>query len=152
MKNKSISSLKSHIGYLMRLVSNNVSRDFANQLNHTGVTVAEWVIMRILFDHDYLTHAQLMDLSGLTKGAISKNLNKLYAKQFIQKKEMEHDARSQAITLSEKAINILPSLAKLADGNDATYFSILTKKEQSMLKKILNKIIQLKTIIGTPID
>jgi len=152
MTKKTISTLESHIGYLMRLVSNNVSRDFARKLNNTGITVSEWAIMRMMFNHDHLTHGKLIELSGLTKGAITKNLAKLLDKELIQKKESDHDARSQTIKLSEKAIKILPTLANFADINDKEYFSILTKEEQITLKKILNKIIQLKAITGTPID
>ena len=44
-----ISSLKSHLGYWIRYVSNHVSHAFSLKLAAVGVTVAEWVILRELY-------------------------------------------------------------------------------------------------------
>ncbi len=41
-----VSHLKSHIGFWMRFVSNQVSHAFARKLEESGVTVPEWVVMR----------------------------------------------------------------------------------------------------------
>jgi DNA-binding MarR family transcriptional regulator len=149
---KSVSALESHIGYLMRLVSNRVSSDFADKMNSTGVTIAEWVIMRIMFDHHQVTHGQIVKASGLTKGAITKTLINLLDKKLIQKSESKVDRRSQTLRLSQNGLKILPLLANLADKNDKEYFSILKIEEQIFLKKILRKIIQVKRITGTPTD
>ncbi|MGZ3727553.1 MAG: MarR family transcriptional regulator, partial [Pseudobdellovibrio sp.] len=43
------SDLKSHIGYHLRVVSNAVSHSFARKLAVSGVTVAEWVILREMY-------------------------------------------------------------------------------------------------------
>jgi DNA-binding MarR family transcriptional regulator len=152
MPKKYVSTLESHIGYLMRLVSNSVSGDFANKMNNTGVTIAEWVTMRIMFDHHQITHSQIVEISGLTKGAITKTLNKLLDKKLIEKNESKSDGRSQTLRLSQNGLKILPLLANLADKNDEEYFSILKIEEQVFLKKILRKIIQVKGITGTPTD
>ena len=44
------SELTTHLGYWLRLVSNHVSQAFARKLEGRGVTVAEWVVMRLLLD------------------------------------------------------------------------------------------------------
>ena len=44
MKSK-VSHLKSHIGYHLRVVSNEVSLAFSKRLDQYEVTVAEWVIL-----------------------------------------------------------------------------------------------------------
>jgi len=46
------SDLKSHLGFWMRLVSNNVSQSFARKLESMNVTVAEWVVMREMYAGD----------------------------------------------------------------------------------------------------
>ena len=81
MTKKKLSELESHLGYLMRLVSNSVSGDFATKLDNAGITIAEWVIMRIMFDYQQITHSQLVEASGLTKGAITKIISKLLDKK-----------------------------------------------------------------------
>ena len=149
---KKISTLDSHLGYLIRLISNRVSADFADKINKTGITVAEWVIMRIMFDHQWITHSQIVKISGLTKGAITKTLIKLNGKKLIQKNESKIDGRSQRLRLSQKGINTLPQLANLADKNDEEYFSFLNIEEQIFFKKILLQIIQTKKITCIPVD
>ena len=45
-----ISNLTDHTGYWLRVVSNAVSVAFARKLAERGVTVAEWVFVRMLFE------------------------------------------------------------------------------------------------------
>jgi hypothetical protein len=54
------SQLTSHIGFWMRLVSNNVSHAFARKLEASGVTVAEWVILREMFGGDDTTSPSIV--------------------------------------------------------------------------------------------
>ncbi|MEI9903207.1 MAG: hypothetical protein WDN06_03970 [Asticcacaulis sp.] len=44
------SHLEAHLGYWMRFVSNHVSQAFARKVEAHGVTVAEWVVLRELFE------------------------------------------------------------------------------------------------------
>ena len=44
------SSLDRHLGYWLRAVSNAVSRGFAARVEAEGVSVAEWVFLRLLHD------------------------------------------------------------------------------------------------------
>jgi DNA-binding MarR family transcriptional regulator len=152
MRKKNVSALGSHIGYLMRQISNRISGDFAVKMQHSGVTIAEWVVMRIMFDYPTMTHTQIVESSGLTKGAITKTLVKLLEKKLILKTESIKDGRSQILSLSPRARKLVPILASLADHNDEGYFSVLNTKEQAILRKILEKIILAKGIIGIPID
>ena len=41
-----VSDLKKHMGFWLRFVSNHVSVAFARKLQDSGVSVAEWVVMR----------------------------------------------------------------------------------------------------------
>ena len=43
-----VSDLTAHTGYLLRMVSNAVSQEFARKVAGEGVTVAEWVMLRSL--------------------------------------------------------------------------------------------------------
>ena len=51
MSKQLVSDLTAHLGYWLRLVSNHVSHAFAQKLEAENVTVAEWVMMRSLYDH-----------------------------------------------------------------------------------------------------
>ena len=50
METKSIAALGDHLGYWLRLVSNHVSGAFAEKLAARDISVAEWVLLRELYD------------------------------------------------------------------------------------------------------
>ncbi len=144
------SKLTSHIGFWMRLVSNNVSHAFARKLENSGVTVAEWVILREMYRGDDTTSpSHVAELTGLTRGAVSKLISRLLEKGLVTRKESADDRRYQDIELTAKGTALVPKLASLADKNDEEFFSSLTKSERGQLTGLLKKLAdahQLKTM------
>ena len=93
-----LSSLKSHLGYWIRYVSNHVSHAFALKLEAHGVTVAEWVVLRDLYDCESAPSA-IADRLGMTRGAISKLADRLIAKEMIVRRASAGDRRFQSLAL-----------------------------------------------------
>ena len=60
-------------------MSNHVSHAFAIKLAGVGVTVAEWVVLRELYDAESAPSA-LAEQLGMTRGAISKLADRLIDK------------------------------------------------------------------------
>ncbi|KYG62389.1 MarR family transcriptional regulator [Bdellovibrio bacteriovorus] len=150
---KEVSHLKEHLGYWMRMVSNGVSHTFARKLESKGVTVAEWVILREMFENqDTTTPSTVAELTGLTRGAVSKLITRLLDKDLVSRKESSDDRRYQDIKLTGKGKNLVPQLAKIADENDQSFFSILTKSERDQLKVLLMKMAGHEKIKALPID
>ena len=149
----SASELTVHLGYWIRLVSNNVSYAFARKLERSGVTVAEWVVLREMYGGDETTSpSAVAELTGLTRGAVSKLITRLLEKGLVLRKEAAGDRRYQDIRLSKSALALVPKLAKLADENDEEFFSVLSKEERSALKKILMKTAELHELKTKPIN
>lgn len=147
-----ISNLENHIGFWLRFVSNHVSQNFAQKLAVTGVTVAEWVILRKLLDTGKTTPSQLADSCGLTRGAVSKLIDRLVKKDLVSRETVGKDRRFQDINLTEKGREIVPKLAKLADENDKEFFDCLSPEDQEIFLNILKKLTltnNLKTIPTT---
>ena len=86
-----IAALTDHLGYWLRLVSNHVSHAFARGIEGQGVTVAEWVVLRQLYDVDALAPSRLAERMGMTRGAISKLADRLIAKALIARTEDPDD-------------------------------------------------------------
>ncbi len=110
MTAKSISKLESHLGYWLRYVSNQVSHAFALKVQEKGVTVAEWVVLRELYDDD-AQPSVLSERLGMTRGAISKLADRLLAKKLITRQAMEGDGRSQMLGLTGRGRALVPELA-----------------------------------------
>jgi len=134
------SKLTDHTGYWLRLISNQVSHSFSRKLEATGVTVAEWVVMREMYGTDGSTSpGAVAELTGLSRGAVSKLISRLLEKGFVLRKEAKGDRRFQDIELTAKAKALVPKLANIADRNDHDFFSCLSLAEHRQLRAILEK-------------
>ena len=149
----SASHLTAHIGFWMRLVSNHVSHAFTRKLEASGVTVAEWVILREMYrDNDTTSPGAVAELTGLTRGAVSKLISRLLAKGLVTRKESSSDRRYQDIELTKPALALVPQLAKLADDNDAEFFGVLSRSDRKTLTRLLKKTAALRHLTQIPIE
>ena len=82
---KSASNLEDHAGYWLRYVSNHVSHAFARKVEAQGVTVAEWVLLREMLDAGTANPSQLADAVGMTRGAVSKLVERLCRKELAER-------------------------------------------------------------------
>jgi DNA-binding MarR family transcriptional regulator len=150
MKQKSfVSPLEAHLGYWLRFVSNHVSHAFSLKLASRDVTVAEWVVLRELYEQD-LAPSALAERLGMTRGAISKLADRLEAKALIERKADQNDGRYQSLGLTKAGRGLVPELSGLADQNDAEFFAHLTPAERGRLEHILKDIVRrqgLRTVL-----
>ena len=152
-KKKSVSNLKSHIGYHLRIVSNAVSYSFAKKLSDSEVTVAEWVILREMYSEDQkISPSAIAEMTGLTRGAVSKLIDRLLHKDLVTREESLDDRRFQELKLTAKAIKLVPRLGHIADGNDDVFFSILTENEKKNFLSLLVKIAMHHNLHTNPIE
>lgn len=148
-----VSPLKSHLGYQLRIVSNAVSHSFARKLAAREVTVAEWVILREMYSSDERTSPSgVAELTGLTRGAVSKLIDRLLHKGLVTRTESSDDRRCQDVKLTAKAVQGVPKLAEIADENDEIFFSVLSSSERKKLMKILVKLAELHRLKTNPIE
>jgi DNA-binding MarR family transcriptional regulator len=137
----------------MRLVSNNVSCTFARKLETSGVTVAEWVVLREMYGGDDTTSPSIVaELTGLTRGAVSKLIERLLQKGLVTRTEASGDRRFQEVQLTAQAVSLVPKLAALADQNDEEFFSSLSSAERKRLTDILKKLADIHKLKRSPIE
>lgn len=137
-----VSDLKKHVGFWLRFVSNHVSHAFARRLQASGVTVAEWVILREMFDDEETSPGVIAQRIGMTRGGVSKLVDRLVAKHLIIRRERSDDRRFQSIALTPAARRLVPRLAALADENDLQFFRFLSSKERTALVSTMKKLVQ----------
>ena len=147
-----VSSLDVHLGYWLRLVSNHVSHGFARKVEATGVTVAEWVVLRCLFDHQAQIPSALAEALGLTRGAISKLADRLEGKSLVARHTDRSDGRSHALRLTRAGRTLVPKLAALADANDGEFFEALSADQRQALDAILRQLARHHGLMQPPID
>jgi DNA-binding MarR family transcriptional regulator len=140
------------LGYWLRYVSNHVSHSFAQKVETEGVTVAEWAVMRVLYDTGPLAPSALADQMGLTRGAISKLSDRLLAKSMVTRKDNSADARGHTIALSAAGRKLVPEIAKIADANDARFFGDLSADERRVVERVLKGIVERRGLREIPVS
>lgn len=146
------SGLESHLGYWLRRVSNFVSGSFEQALTEQQTSVAEWVLLRRLCDRGEATPGEMAAALALTRGAVSKIIDKLEAKTWITSKAAPSDGRAQLLSLTRAGQKAVPLLAGIADANDERFFGRLSGKERKTLRKLLIKLSESNQINHIPVD
>jgi len=147
-----VSELTKHIGYWMRFVSNHVSHGFMTKAEAQGVTVAEWTIMRQMFVAGPVNPSQLAVQMGMTRGAISKLVERLCVKGVVRRTASHGDRRYQSVSLTAKGEKLVPALARLADKNDGEFFGHLTEEARTDLVRLLRSIVDRNGWIDVPVN
>ena len=146
-----LSSLELHLGYWLRYVSNHVSHAFSLKLAARGVTVAEWVVLRELYEGETAPSA-LADRLGMTRGAISKLADRLIVKALIVRRATAGDRRFQSLALTRQGRAVIPKLAALADENDQEFFAALDRETRETIAAAMKDIVRRKGLRGAPVD
>ncbi len=146
------SGLESHLGYWLRKVSNAVSGAFARSLQARQTSVAEWVVLRYLYDRKEATPGALAEALTMTRGAVSKVIDKLQAKKWIRSRIKPGDNRVQLLSLTAAGRHVVPHLAGIADQNDDQFFAMLSTTERQSLRDLLIKLANHHQIRDVPLE
>lgn len=145
-----VSDLEDHLGFWLRYVSNHVSDRFAKLLAARGVSGSEWVALRVLYGQSAANHSSLIEVLGMTKGAASKVITRLEAKGLAQRSQAEADGREQNLALTPKGKKLVPTLAALADENDAHFFGHLSRAQKAALAAHMKDIVSRQKLKQIP--
>ncbi|MHB1328206.1 MAG: MarR family winged helix-turn-helix transcriptional regulator [Gemmatimonadales bacterium] len=148
----SVSALDSHLGFWLRFVSNHVSAGFRRRVEASGVSVAEWVALRTLYDSGQGSPGMLVAALGMTKGAVSKVVDRLEAKGLVRQRPSREDGRARDVILTEKGRALVPRLAQLANENDAAFFGHLSAARRAQLTALLRSLVKHHGLEQVPVE
>lgn len=151
MEIKTVAALESHLGYWLRLVSNHVSGAFAAKLATREVSVAEWVVLRELYNSAQ-SPSLLAQKMAMTRGAITKLADRLERRRLVARLASETDGRAQILSMTGQGRALVPQLAALADRNDAEFFASLPAGDRAQLKRLLLKVVKSRALSGMPTE
>lgn len=149
---KEPSALEDHAGYWLRYVSNHVSHALARKVEAQGVTVAEWVLLREMLNAGASNPSQLADGVGMTRGTVSKLVDRLSRKKLAVRSSSKGDRRYQTVELTAAGKRLVPILAQIADANDCEIFGHLKAEKRFWMVSLLQDIVRRHGWKELPID
>jgi DNA-binding MarR family transcriptional regulator len=90
--------------------------------------------------------------TGLTRGAVSKLVDRLVSKKLVTRVGRKDDRRFQSLSLTPAGHRLVPELATKADQNDAEFFSALSEGEHATLIATLKKLVEANRLKKLPVD
>lgn len=129
-------------GYWLRRVYLAISEALQRRLDPHGVTVAQWPVLSSLYSGKSQTPAELAAHIGLNRSAITRLLDRLEKKGFVERQSSAHDGRSYSIRLTESGRGIVPKLAELSQAVNAQFLSGLSPGEKSRFEETLHRMLE----------
>lgn len=116
------------------------------------MTVAEWAMLRLLYDAGYLSPSAIARALGMTRGTISKLAERLLGKGLVEMTAVAGDKRTYSLSLTSKGMAKIPKLASCADDQDREFFGEIDARDEQLLRDILQVLIQKKRLLSLPMD
>lgn len=151
LRRPTLSRLDSYVGYWLRCVSKQYSDALSREMEDKGVALAEWIVMRELYDGDRRPTA-LADKLGLTRGAVSKLAAKLVTNLMVTRHSSLGDGRAQMLALTDLGRAVVPVLAQLVDKIDEEFFGELDPRMRALIVSAMRGIIHRRRLRAEPVD
>ena len=146
-----VSRLDTSIGYWLRSVASEISQTLSRRFEDKGVTLAEWIVLRELYDGD-LRPRTVAERLRLTRGAISKLARRLAGKFLITQEAVTENGRAQVLALTQQGRVLVQVLAAHLDQTDREFFGHLDRDTRALLMSIMRDIIRRHDLRAVPAD
>jgi DNA-binding MarR family transcriptional regulator len=143
--------LTSHLGFWLRFVSNHVSGAFRQKLAKHDIAVAEWALMRELYENEQ-PPSEIALCLGMTRGGVTKLTDKLVARDLVVRTVSKADQRRQSLSLSSAGRRLVPQLAALADLNEREFFGHLPKATVQRLTEHMRALVEHHNLRSVPVQ
>ncbi len=150
-RHPALSRLDAHVGYWLRCVSNQFSHALNRALEDKGVTLAEWIVLRELYEGD-LRPSILAERLGLTRGAVSKLTRRLAGSLMLAQQASGEDRRTQVLSLTDNGRAIVCVLAVILDKTDEQFFGHLDAATRALIVANMREIVRRRGLRAVPTD
>lgn len=132
------------IGYLMRRILSTVAQDIERELEHGGLTNAQWLPLFILARDRVKTAAELARDCELDAGAMTRLLDRLEAKGLCRRERSLDDRRVVNIEITKEgkqAAKLIPeTLCRVHNAALAGFSEEEWMRLQQLLKRVLQNV------------
>lgn len=131
---------KTDLLYSIFKLNHRIKRKIYNKLKNKEITFEQWYIMYIVEGNEGCNQKKLAESTSKDTGAMTRTLNLLENKGFIERKDSFYDKREFLIYLTDKGKTLYKEISHLMYQNAQEMNSVFTKKELEEFMYLLDKL------------
>ncbi|MEL7399138.1 MAG: MarR family transcriptional regulator [Pseudomonadota bacterium] len=128
-------AIQALMGDIHRLYSSSYYRDLKTK--GIELTQAQWRILSLLALHDGRTQSELAEIMLMEKAPFGVVLDKLEAKQMIERRPDTRDRRAKRIYITDRVEPLIPIMRGVSKNITETAMQTLSEEDQQQLTRIL---------------
>lgn len=126
----------------IHVLSNRITRAFESRLDTMhGISVPEWRVLLSVVSRDGLTAKDIHERWAMDKMTVSRAVRRLESQGHVERSANPDDARSYVLTITKKGARLYRKILPSADARYREILSCLSRRDQSSLKRILERLI-----------
>lgn len=129
------------VGRLIGVLYRQSNIYFQNELKALGLGPSQGKALMFIHLNERVISKHIATYYSLDKGSVTSLINGLVKNKFVIKENHPLDKRSSYLTLTDKALEIMPRLQKIFENWSNSLLKDIPKKEQDQLVLLLEKMI-----------
>jgi DNA-binding MarR family transcriptional regulator len=139
---KSDFELQNSYAYWIYRLNNRLQEQFNQLLKSYDITWPQWMLLNVLASEQADTPAGFADHLGVDRSSITRLLDRLEQKHYVERQHDKLDRRSVKILMTKKGIDTMDSINALAYQHQQEFLDELHLSERRGFKKELQKILK----------
>ncbi|MGV0741999.1 MarR family winged helix-turn-helix transcriptional regulator [Mycolicibacterium sp. XJ870] len=135
-----IAELHQRIPFLLSQLGVYLAEDFVARLRPHGVGPRTYAVLMALHAQDGQSQRQLSDRLGIHRNAMVTVVDKLEHQGLVVRRAHPDDRRAFAVTLTDKARELLPAVDLHGRAQEAQITAVLTEQERACLLDLLQRV------------
>lgn len=124
---------------LVKKLTHLLAGEFDQQLRRHGVTLAQWGILRRLWEQEGRSQVELQSLMSLEAATITGLLQRMERSRLVYRQADVIDKRMQRVFLTDEGRALEPLVRHLAEDVNAIALRGFTVEEQQVVKQLLER-------------
>lgn len=135
-----IAGLHRRIPFLLSQLGAHVAEDFARRLQPYGVEPRAYAVLQALTDEDGQSQRRLSERLGIHRNVMVTMIDKLERQGLVKRMPHPADRRAFAVTLTERARELVPALDAEVSAQEDEITAGLTSTEREEMLKYLQRV------------
>lgn len=129
------------IGYLVTYAQKLLHRGLGEGLQKHGVTVAQWMVLVVLWETDGLSQKELSQRVAVETATLSRTVDRMERDGLVTRDRSETDRRQVHVRLTEYGAGLWRDLVPEAEANQDRALTGISEDEEEVLRGLLKRVI-----------